>query len=236
VLGLVLAVLLVTTLSVLSGCIAPKKDVTASSDASDSEEDAAGWRGTEVVETPTPGLPPQTEVTVITDRNEYEQGEEISARLRWDGAIYAWGEYAWSIQRRDNGSWSTILRRGDPYLSCSNIAECTDVDLSTTEECPSLVLCEEACWYEVQAVPLLAWDQTIKVDEERFECEFVQRLPDGRVTSEEVVARACAVFEQAPPGLYRIRFEYALAPDPGHRCSRETDITYAERQIAIQQD
>lgn len=172
-------------------------------------------------------------VTITTDKTEYEQGEEINVRLSYQDTIYAWDEYAWSIQMWENDSWITIRRRGDPYLFCSNISECEDVDLSKIEECPSLVLCEEPCWYQVQSTPKLTWHQTYKVYEKTFQCKFIQRLPNGRVTSEEVVSRTCAVFEQVPPGKYRIRFEYTLASDPNNQCSRDIDIKYAESEIIV---
>jgi hypothetical protein len=178
---------------------------------------------------------PSDEVVVITDKTEYTQGEEIKASLSYKATIYAWGRYAWSIQKWDNGAWLTILRRGDPFFLCSNIPECKDGDFSKIEECPPLVLCEKPSWSQVQGTPKLSWDQSYKVEEKAFQCKFIQRLPDGRVTSEEVVNRTCVVFRQAPPGKYRIRFEYTLAPDPSDPFSRDIDIKYAEREITIRE-
>jgi hypothetical protein len=169
------------------------------------------------------------------DKTEYVQGEEIKASLSYKGTIYAWDRYAWSIQKWENDSWVTILRRGDPYFLCSNIVECKDIDLNQIEECPQLALCEKPCWYQVQGTPKLTWDQSHKVEEKTFQCKFIQRLPDGRVTSEKMVSRICAVFEQVPSGKYKIRFEYTLIPDPNDPCSRDIDIKYAEKEFIIRE-
>ncbi len=225
--------ILAAALAVLLWSVAVRKDLTVRQDISQSEEENTSQRKTHVEEKPSLMLTADKTVTITTDKTEYEQGEEINARLSYEDTIYAWDKYAWSIQTRENDSWITILRRGEPYLFCSNIPECEDVDLSKIEECTSLVLCEVPCWYQVQSTPKLTWDQTYKLYEKTFQCKFIQRLPDGRVTSEEVVSRTCAVFEQVPPGKYKTGFEYTLAPDPNDQCSRDIDIKYTENEIII---
>ena len=35
------------------------------------------------------------EVIIITDKTEYEQGEEINATLNYEGEIYQWGNCGW---------------------------------------------------------------------------------------------------------------------------------------------
>lgn len=176
---------------------------------------------------------PTQEVTITTDRTEYTQGEEIMASLSYYTRVYTWQGYSWSIQRMENNSWVTVLRRGDPFFFCSNIPECKDINLNKVEECLSIALCEREMWYEVKDAPKLTWDQSYKVEEKTFQCKFIQRLPGGRVTSEEMVSRTCAVFDQVPPGKYKIKFEYALSIDPNDRTNRDIEIKYAEKEFTI---
>ena len=169
----------------------------------------------------------EEKVTISMDKTEYEQGEEIVAILNYEGEIYQWDEYAWSIQRLKNSSWVTILRRGDPYFFCSNMPECEDINLDEIEECPSLVLCERAMWYKVEGVPILIWDQWYKIGEKTFQCKT------GGL--EEVETWTCVIFDQVPPGRYKIRFEYALTIDLNDRFNRDIDIQYAEKEFVIKQ-
>lgn len=176
--------------------------------------------------------PTQTlKVVVTTDKKEYEQGEEVKATLNYDTRIFVWQGYEWSIQKWENGSWVNILIK-DFGFHCSNTPECKDVNFSNIEECPSMMLCEGPIWYEVKDTPL-TWDQSYKKEEKTFQCKFIQRLPGGRVTSEEIVSRTCAVFGQVPSGKYKIRFEYALAIDPNDPFNRDIKIEYAEREFTI---
>lgn len=194
---------------------------------------AGGWWFWSNRPLPKVGQPPKLEVTISTDKTEYRQGEEITARLSYYTRIYAWQGYAWSIQRMENGSWVNILRRGDPFFFCSNIPECKDVNLNKVEECPSTALCEREMWYEVKEMPKLIWDQSYKVEEKTFQCKFIQRLPGGRITSEEIENRTCAIFNQVPPRKYKIRFEYALTIDPNDPFNRNIEIKYAEKEFVI---
>ncbi len=171
-------------------------------------------------------------VTVSTDKSVYGLGTEINATLGYEGEIYQWDRYAWSIQRWEDGSWITIQRTGDPHFFCANMPECKDVGLGEIRECPQLVLCEAPCWEQVRSAKLM-WDQSYNVEQKEFQCRFIQRLSGGKVSSGEVVNRTCAIFDQIPPGKYKIRFEYTLTPDPDNRCSRDVDIKYAEKELTV---
>ncbi len=172
------------------------------------------------------------EVSIITDKTEYQQGEKITATLNYKSEIYQWDRYGWSIQKWENGSWITIQRKEDPYFFCANTHGCKAVSSEEIEECPPIVLCEAPCWYHVQDTPKLMWDQLYKIGEKTFQCNFIQRTL-GKVTSEEVVNRTCAIFKQAPQGEYKVRFEYKSTLDPNNQCSRNVDVKYVEKEIVI---
>ncbi len=179
------------------------------------------------------------EVTITIDKTEYEQGEEINATLNYEGEIYQWGNSGWSIQNLKDGSWVTIQKRGDLYFRCANIPECKDVNLDGIEECPPLVLCERPSWYKLQEMPKdvlrFTWDQSYKIEEKIFQCNFTQYSPHGTVTSSEIEKRSCAIFGQVLPGKYKIRFEYTLAIDLNDTSNRNNiEIKYAEREFVIQ--
>jgi len=180
------------------------------------------------------------EVTITTDKTEYEQGEEINATLNYEGEIYQWGNSGWSVQNLKDGSWVTIQKRGDLYFRCANIPECKDVNLNKIEECPSVVFCERPTWYKVQEMPKdmlrFTWDQSYKIEEKTFQCNFIQHLPDRTITHYEIKNSSCAVFEQVPQGQYKIRFEYALTINPDDPFDRNIDIKYAEKEFMIQKN
>lgn len=168
---------------------------------------------------------PIPEVTITTDKKEYEQGEEINASLSYDTTIYAWEGYEWSIQKWEDDSWVTIKRKEDRYFVCANVLECKDVNLVKIEECPPMVLCERPIWYEVKDTPKLVWDQSYKIEEKTFQCKT------GRI--ERVETWPCVIFGQVSSGKYKIRFEYTLAIDPNDPFNRNVEIKYAEKEFKI---
>lgn len=165
------------------------------------------------------------QITVATDKTEYERSEEINASLSYNTTIYKWHNYGWSIQTWENGSWITIKGRGDPYLFCANIPACDEVNLEKVEQCPSTVLCERETWYKVTGTPELVWDQSYKTGEKTFQCKT------GK--PERIESWTCAVFDQVSSGRYKIRFEYALTTDPNDPFSRNVEIKYAEKELTI---
>lgn len=168
------------------------------------------------------------EAAISIDKTEYEQGEKIIATLNYNGEIYQWGRYAWSIQKWENDSWVAIQRRDDPYFFCTNIPECKDVSLEEFKECPPIVLCERERWYKVEGTPKLVWDQFYKIKEKTFQC----KSKIGKIDVDIKENRTCAIFDQVTLGRYKIRFEYAvfIKDDPSWR---EADIEYAEKEIII---
>lgn len=172
-------------------------------------------------------------VKVETNKTTYAIGEPIKATLVFEGIIYQWDRYAWSIQKWEGGSWILIQRRGDPYFFCANMTECKNIDLSTVKEC-DLVLCESSCWYKVIGVPKLEWDQSYKTEENDFQCALVQRNPRDRniILSRELRSQTCAVFKQVSSGRYKIRFEYATVPVEFYD-KKDVEMQYAEKVISI---
>ena len=171
---------------------------------------------------------PAREVAVVTNKTEYWGGEKINATLNYEGEIYQWHNYGWSIQKleRENNSWVNIRVKGDSSLLCSNIPDCAEVNLEEVERCPPTVFCERETWYKVTGTPELIWDQSYKVEEKTFRCKT------GKI--ERIESQTCAVFAQAPSGRYKIRFEYTLATDPNDPFSRNVEIKYAEKELTIQ--
>lgn len=222
-------IILVAALGVLLWTTAARKEVTVRQNISQPQQDSTPQPDTQVEEKPSLTLTADKIVTITTDKIEYMQGEEIKASLSYDRIIYAWGydeiTYAWSIQKWENGSWVTIIRRGDPYFICAPTPQCKDIDFSRIESCPPTVSCPKPCWYQVQGTPEVTWDQSYKVEERTFQCKT------GKI--ERVITLPCVMFSQALPGRYKIRFQYALAIDPSNPCSRDVGIRYAEKEIAI---
>lgn len=108
------------------------------------------------------------------------------------------------------------------------------MSLEKIEECPPTVLCEREIWYNVRDMPKLVWYQFYKIEEKTFQCKYIQRHPRTKeVTSSEIENRSCAIFNQAQPGKYKIRFEYATTINPDDPFSREVDIQYVEKEIVI---
>ncbi len=175
------------------------------------------------------------EIYISTDKSEYELGEEIVAVLNHKGKISQWG-YAWSIQKLENNAWVDIQRKGDPYFLCANIPEYKDVNLEAVEECPSLTLCERASWYQVINTSKLVWDQSYKIEEKTFSCDFIERHPRTKdIISSKTENRSCAVFDKAQHGNYKIRFEYTADVDIDDNFSRKVDIKYAEKEFTIKE-
>lgn len=170
-------------------------------------------------------------VTITTDKAEYEQGEKIEAVLSWEGTIYTM--YGSSIQRWEEGVWVDVQTKSDPYFFCANMPECKEVNLELIEECPPFILCEQPTWSELRQADVIVWDQNYLVEKKMFRCNFIQRLPDDRITSQKQEERTCVTLGQAPPGKYKIRFEYALSLDPADPQSREIEIKYAEAEFRI---
>ena len=181
-----------------------------------------------------PDITSGPQAVVITDKAEYVQGENIAGTLKYDGSMYQWDRYAWSIQKFENGSWAPILRRDDPSLFCGNIPNCKDINIAGIEECPSLVLCEREQWYKVEGTPALIWDQSFETEEKSFQCNVFHRNPKtNEIISEEKENRICMDFEKVQPGRYKIRFEYATAVDLNDSFDRKIDIKYAETEFII---
>lgn len=182
------------------------------------------------------------EVTITSDKTEYEPGEEINATLNYEGEIYQWGNSGWSIQNLKDGSWVTIQKRDDLYFRCANIPECKGVNLNKIEECPSVVLCERPTWYKVQEMPKdmlrFAWGQSYKIEEKTFQCNsIIYDSPNrnGKIISSKIEDRSCGVFDQVSPGKYKVRFEYTLSIDPNDKFNRNIDIKYAEKEFVIKE-
>lgn len=185
---------------------------------------------------PSPPLTPeptpegaQSGVVITTDKRVYEQGGKVTATLKYENEIYQWGNSAWLIQKLENESWVTIRERGNLYFFCANIPECKDINFDEVEECPLTVLCERPMWYKVREMPKdmlsFTWDQSYKVKERTFQCKT------GKIEREETWT--CAVFNQVPPGKYKVRFEYTLSINLDDRFDRNIDIKYAEKEFTI---
>ena len=188
---------------------------------------------------PVIGLPIENEIIITTDKTEYEQGEKITATLNCEihkDKIYQWDKFAWSIQKLENELWITIQRENDPELFCTNVSSCNNINLNEIKECPDTKFCERAMWYEVKDTPKLVWDQSYKIKEKTFSCNFIQRHPKIKeATSNKIENRSCAVFTKAQPGNYKIRFEYTTDINIDDPFSREVNIKYIEKEFTIKE-
>jgi hypothetical protein len=176
-------------------------------------------------------------VIITTDKTEYVQGEEVKAELNFEGVIYEWGEYGWSIQKWEDNSWKDIfIRRG-----CHSYPDCKNADFEEIKECLGYKLCERAMWYKIEKVGKDSWrakwtwnqtkgiDKSYKCREVEYEWFGGERVP----VYGGIVEEKCMAFETVPPGKYKIRFEYATAINLNDLFSREVDIEYAEKEIII---
>lgn len=182
-------------------------------------------------------LIPKQEVTLTTDKTEYEQGEEVKAELSFEGVLYEWGDYGWSIQKWEDNSWKDILiKRG-----CYTVPFCEDANFEEIKECLGYYLCERPSWYklekggEVSWRAKWTWDQT-KGEEKSYQCQkVIYDWRGGKVVPVEdqgVVEEQCRAFEPVSPGKYKIRFEYTLnIKDEFER--QGLDIKYVEKEFLI---
>jgi len=167
----------------------------------------------------------KTEVTITTDKREYKQGEKVRASLDYDGSLYVWGfpSYHWFIQRKVNNSWID-LKLGfiaiDFFSHCE--VECRDVPLNKISDCIS-------CRFEAPAWDLIngrsisfTWNQKHITSLGTYQC-----YQEGKI-----ISRNCVIYEEVPPGEYKIRLEYAL--NIKNRMTKEgANIKYAEKEFKI---
>lgn len=171
------------------------------------------------------------QLTIKSDKQVYEVGEVIKANISYQGKFY-WGQAGpWSIQRWENGSWVLIVKRGDGW--CGSIQECKDIKLDKVDGCPT-ILCSPPRWVgsEEGIVEVLVWDQSYVAEEKTYQCKTVQSISRNNdvVFSGKLEDKTCAVFKQAPPGKYKIRFGYVIKIPEAY-----VDIKYAEKEILIEQ-
>ena len=165
--------------------------------------------------------------TIITNKKEYKLGEPIIAVVNYSGVIYKSSDptyksiLSWSIQKLENGSWIDIQTKAYPSFkeispfTCYKVPDCKEINLEKIDRCPPIFRCPPTAWEIVKSNLKLVWNQTYKVKEKRFLCKV----------GEKIINRTCFVFAQAPPGRYKIRFEYRI---PG-----KSEPLYAEKEIII---
>lgn len=170
----------------------------------------------------------EPEIIIYTDKDEYKQGEKVNVTFDYEGVVYVWNWYGWSIRKWEKDSWVKIQPRGDRYFICAIVPECKDVNLEKIEKCPNAVICEDVGWIKIEGNPehiiKFEWDQSRMVEEKTFLCKYFEQ---------KIEKFPCVVFEQVLPGKYKIRFEYTIAINPNDTFSREIDIKYAEKEIVI---
>jgi len=165
------------------------------------------------------------QVTIIMEKTEYEVGEKVPVNIGFDGVIYVWSYGCWSVQKWTDGAWVTIARNG-----CSSSAPCKIVNFDKLEQCKS-ALCERDSWYETQIsnpshhyYAQWVWNQEYEVTRKTYRCEMFGNTRDDE----------CIVYSQAPPGRYKIRFEYAFSIDKNDIFKKDgIDINHVEKEFII---
>ena len=175
---------------------------------------------------------------LIIDKKEYGRGEEIKVELSFDGVIYEWGEYGWSVQQWEKDAWKDVfIERG-----CHSLPKCKNTDSDEIEECLSYLQCERPIWYKIEKGGVgdwrtkWTWNQT-KGLEITYQCREVKYERFGgkrELVFGEIIEGKCMSFEFIPAGKYKIRFEYALNINQDNMLQKDgIDIKYVEKEIII---
>lgn len=133
----------------------------------------------------------------------------------------------WLLVDTEMDRWDmvTIARNG-----CMSSAPCKIVNFDKLEQCKS-VLCERDSWYETQIsnpshhyYAQWVWNQEYEVTRKAYSCEMFGNARDDE----------CIVYNQAPPGKYKIRFRYAFSIDKNDIFKKDgMDINYVEKEFII---
>lgn len=135
-----------------------------------------------------------SKVTIITEKEEYKIGEEISFRAEIDGDVYAWLGEGWSIYKKNSDKWIKIV--GDNYC----LSSCDGVNLSGVGPC-SIISCERPFWYKANNSEW-QWNRKYPSEIKRSRCISTD-FPD-------IVSHECVIYGQITPGEYKVRFEYRI--------------------------
>jgi hypothetical protein len=171
---------------------------------------------------------PTNLITILMNDN-YNVGEKVNASLSYAGTVYYWPHHQWSVKKLVDNTWTDFTAKTD---GCDNIVNCENVNFSKIEECPGLILCERPSWYKLQETPEWAWDQKYIAEKKEFTCYLIEKI-NRKVVSNGTITRTCGVYRQAPPGKYKMRFEYALTINPNDEYDRNVGIEYAEKEFEI---
>ena len=171
-------------------------------------------------------------------KEEYGLREEINVELNFNGVIYEWGEYGWSIQQWEEGGWKDVfVKRG-----CYSLPECIKIDSEEIKECLSYLQCERPIWYKVEKGGAGDWrtkwtwnqtegiEVTSKCREVKYEWVGGKRDP----VFGEIIEGKCMSFEPISAGKYKIKFEYALGINNDNMFQKDgIDISCVAVEILI---
>lgn len=162
------------------------------------------------------------QVTITTDKMEYEQGKNIIANANFIGKIQVFSEGAWSIYRWDGNLWNKVIES----IGCSSFPDCEKINFDRIEDC-NFPICEAPAWYEIDNSHPYArwmWDQKQAVGNKSYKCRWFAK---------EVFDHECIIHQQVPSGRYNIRFEYVLSTDKLFGGKEGKEINYIEREFTI---
>lgn len=169
---------------------------------------------------------------IILDKTEYEQGEKIAARLNFEGKIFVWGGYHWSIQKWEDDSWTIIEKSGcEAYLDCEELYRDEQNGLPPCR----FILYERPMWYKINGSHPYChweWDQTHVAEEKTVKCwnEGLRHIKGD----EKIDEIKCYVYSQVPTGRYKMRVEYAITIDESNPFEKEdVNINYTEKEFII---